>query len=181
MLADAQTRGESGEKRQRPRRSLSGAAVKRCGVAFPRPRMNGSDGVTRTRDPVINSHLLYRLSYSGMCKAAFQQSLVPNRSASSAIREWVNCLTATCPEKPGFLTWRQSFSMRMRGFTTTKWDFFSKNRHISVVRIPEADETIGQLGSVDRFQYTKSCSDTLSSLPSAKATGIKRSKSAYYE
>jgi hypothetical protein len=44
MLADAQTLGESGEKRQRPRRSLSGAAVKRCGVAFPRPRMNGSEG-----------------------------------------------------------------------------------------------------------------------------------------
>ena len=25
-----------------------------------------SDAVTRTRDPVINSHLLYRLSYVGM-------------------------------------------------------------------------------------------------------------------
>ena len=28
---------------------------------------NGSPGRTRTADPVINSHLLYRLSYRGRC------------------------------------------------------------------------------------------------------------------
>ena len=31
-----------GGETQRPRRSLSEAAVKKCGVAFPRPRVNGS-------------------------------------------------------------------------------------------------------------------------------------------
>ena len=31
-----------GGETQRPRRSLSEAAVKTCGVVFPRPRMNGS-------------------------------------------------------------------------------------------------------------------------------------------
>jgi hypothetical protein len=31
-----------GGETQRPRRSLSEAAVKKCGVAFPRPRLNGS-------------------------------------------------------------------------------------------------------------------------------------------
>ena len=28
---------------------------------------NPSGGGTRTHDPVVNSHLLYRLSYPGMC------------------------------------------------------------------------------------------------------------------
>ena len=51
-------------EKARPRRA--GHAVKRCGPTFPWGRMNGSGGRTRTADPVVNSHLLYRLSYAGM-------------------------------------------------------------------------------------------------------------------
>jgi hypothetical protein len=48
VLAERRRSRKRGGETQRPRRSLSGAAVKRCGVAFPRPRMNGSSGRTRT-------------------------------------------------------------------------------------------------------------------------------------
>jgi hypothetical protein len=51
VRAERRRSRKRGGETQRPRRSLSGAAVKRCGVAFPRPRMNGSAASTRTRRP----------------------------------------------------------------------------------------------------------------------------------
>ena len=33
-----------------------------------------SPGWTRTNDPVVNSHLLYRLSYRGMCLLSYMSS-----------------------------------------------------------------------------------------------------------
>ena len=68
VLAERRRSRKRGGETQRPRRSLSEAAVKKCGVAFPRPRVNGSDTWARTKDPVINSHMLYQLSYVGTLK-----------------------------------------------------------------------------------------------------------------
>ncbi len=62
VLAERRRSRKRGGETQRPRRSLSEAAVKKCGVAFPRPRVNGSDCRTRTYDPAVNSRLLYQLS-----------------------------------------------------------------------------------------------------------------------
>lgn len=42
VLAERRRSRKRGGETQRPRRSLSEAAVKKCGVAFPRPRVNGS-------------------------------------------------------------------------------------------------------------------------------------------
>lgn len=42
VLAERRRSRKRGGERRRPRRSLSEAAVKKCGVAFPRPRLNGS-------------------------------------------------------------------------------------------------------------------------------------------
>lgn len=42
VLAERRRSRKRGGETQRPRRSLSEAAVKKCGVAFPRPRLNGS-------------------------------------------------------------------------------------------------------------------------------------------
>ena len=62
VLAEPRRSRKRGGETQRPRRSLSEAAVKKCGVAFPRPRVNGSGCRTRTCDPAVNSRLLYQLS-----------------------------------------------------------------------------------------------------------------------
>ncbi len=42
VLGERRRSRKRGGEMQRPRRSLSEAAVKKCGVAFPRPRVNGS-------------------------------------------------------------------------------------------------------------------------------------------
>ena len=58
VLAERRRSRKRGGETQRRRRSLSEAAVKKCGVAFPRPRLNGSnrDYLTPWRsDPVFNS------------------------------------------------------------------------------------------------------------------------------
>src|SRR5262249_55301577 len=44
--------------------AMTGAPVQ-LAVAIFEERPNGSGGRTRTADPVVNSHLLYRLSYAG--------------------------------------------------------------------------------------------------------------------
>ena len=56
VLAERRRSRKRGGETQRPRRSLSEAAVKKCGVAFPRPRLNGSAfGADRKRSLSENS------------------------------------------------------------------------------------------------------------------------------
>ncbi len=52
--------------KQRDPRSLTIEGLCQAGRRFGGLRENDSRGGTRTPDPVINSHLLYHLSYSGM-------------------------------------------------------------------------------------------------------------------
>jgi len=52
------------ERRSPGHLAMTGAPVQLAVVLFEE-RPNGSGGRTRTADPVVNSHLLYRLSYAG--------------------------------------------------------------------------------------------------------------------
>jgi hypothetical protein len=54
VLAERRRSRKRGGETQRPRRSLSEAAVKKCGVAFPRPRLNGSAFVA-VHQPIRNA------------------------------------------------------------------------------------------------------------------------------
>src|SRR5690606_35640326 len=63
---DAQTPAKPGAEAREPRPSPARARVKRRGPTGWWGRLNGSGGPTRTGDPVVNSYLLYRLSYAGM-------------------------------------------------------------------------------------------------------------------
>ncbi|CAI8765975.1 hypothetical protein EMIT047CA2_170079 [Pseudomonas soli] len=53
----------------------------------------GSATWTRTRDPMINSHLLYRLSYRGICAyltACLGEVKLPlDNQAVTALRRWL--------------------------------------------------------------------------------------------
>src|SRR5690606_32760213 len=82
-LADAQTLGKTGRKRQRPRGSLLRAAVEWCLPRSSRGGGNGSSAWTRTKDPAVNSRLLYRLSYAGIGG----ESLAIGAGPSSLFRE----------------------------------------------------------------------------------------------
>lgn len=74
-------------KRQKPRHSRIGAPAISIRLCYrPLRGWLGSDGVTRTRDPVINSHLLYRLSYVGNATRA-RLARLPNHPGG-AICGW---------------------------------------------------------------------------------------------
>jgi len=69
VLAERRRSRKRGGETQRPRRSLSEAAVKKCGVAFSRPRVNGSGTVNRTRDRPANSQHRGRKQYQYLARA----------------------------------------------------------------------------------------------------------------
>ena len=65
----AHPRDTTPERRSPDHLSMTGAPVQQL-VALFEERRYGSGGRTRTADPVVNSHLLYRLSYSGIATRA---------------------------------------------------------------------------------------------------------------